>query len=385
MKLPTLYKKTNTGAIQFWSVSVDTDLVDLSLKPGTSKITVQYGQLDTDSPQETFDIIEHGKNVGKKNETTAYEQAELEAKSKWEKQLKKGYVKTIEEAREGKIDTIIEGGISPMLAHRFDEHGHKIKYSCYGQPKLDGHRIIAVVKEGRCTLWSRTQKPINSLPHIVDAIEKMVGSTSCILDGEGYSHDFKENFEKISSLIRQENPAPDCHLVQYHIYDMPSANVPFEERLKAIKSLPWAQNPGCLVMVDTVLLNNQDEATEFFLKCLNDGYEGAILRNKAGMYVNKRSYDLQKVKTMKDDEFDIVGIEEGKGRLIGHVGSFICSMPNGKTFLAKMSGSTDKLREYFVNHRLWENKRLTVQYQGLTAKEGVPRFPVGIRIREEED
>jgi ATP-dependent DNA ligase len=87
---------------------------------------------------------------------------------------------------------------------------------------------------------------------------------------------------------------------------------------------------------------------------------------------------------MQDEEFDIVGVEEGRGKLAGHVGAFICQMDNGKTFKAKMSGDTGKLKEYYEHRKLWMGKCLTVQFQDYTAAEGVPRFPVGLRIREDE-
>ena len=108
-----------------------------------------------------------------------------------------------------------------------------------------------------------------------------------------------------------------------------------------------------------------------------------MLRNIDSLYVNKRSYDLQKVKEFQDEEFEIIGIDEGRGKLTGHVGSFVCRTANGKEFLAKMAGDTDKLKEYFENHALWQGKQLTVKFQGLTGKEQVPRFPVGLRIRDD--
>ena len=108
-----------------------------------------------------------------------------------------------------------------------------------------------------------------------------------------------------------------------------------------------------------------------------------MLRNSAGEYVNKRSSDLIKVKEMQDAEFQIVGIDEGRGKLAGHVGSFICKTANGDKFNAKMSGNLGRLKEFFNDHSLWEGKMLTVQFQDLTAY-NIPRFPVGLRIREPE-
>ena len=49
-----------------------------------------------------------------------------------------------------------------------------------------------------------------------------------------------------------------------------------------------------------------------------------------------------------------------------------------------MSGDMKMLKEYFNNPKLWKGKYLTVQYQDLTGKSLVPRFPIGIRLREKE-
>lgn len=377
-RLPTLYKKTNTGAIQFWEICV------LHVQQtGFSDIHTRFGQLNTDSPQETADTIKKGKNIGKKNETSVRQQAEAEALAKWEKQKKKGYVETQAAAEAGEVDELIEGGIVPMLAHKYSEQGHKIKYPAFIQPKLDGIRCIAIVKDGQATLWTRTRKPITSMPHIVQELEAAFENMDIILDGELYNHDYKNNFEKIVSLVRSEEPIEGHEVVQFHVYDSVS-NEEFKFRYAQLHRLFRMFEFMSLILVQTEVAQSEDTVMDFFDKYRNQGYEGAMLRNVTSLYANKRSYDLQKVKEFDDAEFQIVGIEEGRGKLAGHVGSFVCMMDTQKQFLAKAKGETSKLKEYFDNHQLWKGKKLTVQYQGLTGKEGVPRFPVGISIRDYE-
>ena len=389
MKLPTLFKKTSTGAIQFWEIEV---LKALSRGGAESVypdfiygvIETTYGQVGTDSPQTTKDSIQEGKNLGKKNETSAYEQAELEAKSQWEKKKKSGYVESIEAAQADELDDLIEGGIVPMLAQSFAKQGHKIKFPCYVQPKLDGIRCIAILKDGKCTLWSRTRKPITSCPHIIEELERNFTSGSITLDGELYNHDFKDNFEHIVHLVRQEEPDSGCRDVQYHVYDMVDSSI-FSHRTSQLYMLIANHlNFEYTRFVPTHQIQSEEEVPGSFVLHKHFGYEGSMLRNADSLYVNKRSADLQKVKEFQDEEFDITGIEEGRGKLAGHVGAFICKMANGGSFSAKMSGETERLRDYFEDHSLWEGKRLTVKFQGLTGKEKVPRFPVGVCIRDYE-
>lgn len=117
-----LYKTTSTGAEQVWIIRV--------LMDGAAAIVnTEWGQVDG-AKQETNVVISKGKNVGKKNETTPFQQAMSEAESKWKKQLDKGY-------------SVERGGQSmaakPMLAHKYEDHKKKITFeSAYVQPKLDG-------------------------------------------------------------------------------------------------------------------------------------------------------------------------------------------------------------------------------------------------------
>lgn len=378
---PTLYKKTSTGAIQFWHIYV----IPHPDHSAGYEIYTEYGQVETSSPQLTVDAIFEGKNIGKKNETTPEQQAFKEAESRWKKQKKKGYVESIEAAEAEETDSLIEGGVVPMLAQKFSAHGHKIKYPCYVQPKLDGIRCIAIVKDGRCTLWSRTRKRITSVPHIERELENAFrGRGEITLDGELYNHEMKADFEKIVSLVRQENPGEGHEMVQYHIYDLVNSVSPFSSRTEVIKDMFKNNYFIYCKFVHTDVVEHEDFVMDHFNSYRLLGYEGAMLRNADSLYVNKRSYDLQKVKEFDDAEFRIVGIEEGRGKLTGHVGAFICLNDKGKEFKAKAKGSTEKLAEYFQNHSLWTGKWLTVQYQGLTGKEKVPRFPVGIAIRDYE-
>jgi DNA ligase-1 len=363
MKLPKLFKISSTGAQQEWEISTE-----------ENTIVSRWGKVGG-KIQETQDVIKEGKNQGRSNETTAKQQAESEATSQWEKKLKSGYVKSLDSAEAGEVDDVIEGGILPMLAKRFDEQGDKVVYPAYAQPKFDGHRCIAVVdKKGSCTLWSRTRKPITGLPHIISAIEHS-GARDIVLDGELYNHDYKSNFEELTSFIPKEGH----EVVQYHIYDIADNTLTFAQRLKEIYKLSL-YTP--LLAVQTQKVDDEDELLIMFEVFLQQGYEGAMVRNMGGLYVNKRSTDLLKIKEFQDDEFEIVDVEEGRGKLAGKA-IFVCANKQGTKFKAKMKGDQDELAKFWKNPSLAIGRMLTVQYQGLTGKNGVPRFPVGLRFRED--
>ena len=394
---PKLYKKTSTGKIQSWEVSaIDND--------GVATIVNLYGQVDG-KIQESRETILEGKNIGKANETTANGQARMQAKARWEKQLKKGYAKTIEDAEAGVTDEVIAGGVFPILAHKFAEQGHKISYPALAQPKLDGHRCTSqrdvdttIVNEHlsksvlSISLWSRTRKPITGLPHLNEAIERAslrIGFDFERLDGELYHHDYRDNFEDLTSFIRQEVPKEGHEIVQYHVYDIPDDTKTNYERYQLLEALRPLFEGTAIKIVETKIVNSEEELYEYLEDCLARGYEGAMVRNFDGKYQFKRSYDLQKLKKFDDDEFRIIDIKVGtKGSMAGKA-VFICEkyrdeqpIPDGKTFDCKLKGNMDKLTEYADDPSLVIGKILTVKFQGYT-KYGIPRFPVGERFRVE--
>jgi len=395
-EFPKLYKKTSTGAIQEWSVKVIAAEEDQNV---VGVIINNYGQVDG-KIQESREVIKEGKNIGKANETSVEEQAQAQAKARWEKQLKKGYAQTIEDAQAGVTDDVIEGGVFPILAHKYAEQGHKIKFPALAQPKLDGHRCtsqlktdiydnpnVAVTAEEAVTLWSRTRKIIPALPHLNAAIAQHCSLER--LDGELYHHDYRENFEDLTSFIRQDVPKEGHEVVQYHVYDIPDENLTNYQRYLLLETLRPSFEGTAIKIVETVIVNDEDELYAYLDDCLARGYEGCMARNMDGKYQYKRSYDLQKLKKFDDDEFRIIDIKVGtKGSMAGKA-VFICEkyrdeqpLPDGETFDCKLRGNMDELTKYADDPSLVIGKILTVKFQGYT-KYGKPRFPVGERFRVE--
>jgi DNA ligase-1 len=376
--LPKLFKKTTTGAIQEWQIRVE----ELD---GIATIISNYGQVGG-KIQESKEQVLVVKNIGKLNETTPLKQAEEQAFSDWKGKLKKGYVENPNDAQEGKTDAIIEGGVFPMLAHKFSEQGHKIKYPALAQPKLDGHRCTSQYLDGITTLWSRTRKPITSVPHIIKALNDL--GLGHRYDGELYNHEYHAKFEELSSLIRQEVPQPGCELIQYHVYDFPDPDRTNKERYEILEMLRASTKDTPIHIVETLVVNDEDELMVAFEHFLALGYEGCMVRNMDGKYENKRSYNLQKIKEFDDSEFKIIGVKIGtKGSMAGRA-VFTCenlkNVESGQaeTFDVKMKGSMDDLKTYAEHPELVIGRILTVKYQGFT-KYGQPRFPVGLRFRED--
>jgi len=381
----TLYRQNNDNSIQSWLIEVSEQSSDSSVEQKCrAKVIIRkhFGRVNG-KIQTTSEVIRCGKNIGRSNETTPYTQALAEAKSQWEKKLKEGYSLSIEAAKTGSVvEKYVSGGYEPMLAHKWKDHSDKISYPAWTQPKLDGIRCIAIIEKGVCTLWSRTRKPITSIPHIQGELEQQFKNCDLvILDGELYNHELKDEFEKIVSLVRRKEVLADSSKIQYHVYDViePASKLPFSQRLEWMKNESANFGPNIkLLATDEVL--NVEQVIENFGKYRKLGYEGAMCRSDS-VYESGRSYGLQKIKEFDDSEYEIVGVESGRGRM-SECAIFVCKTKAGE-FRCKKEGSLEDLKQYLADQDEVIGKKLTVRYQGLT-NTGLPRFPVGIGIRDYE-
>ena len=364
--LPPLFKRASTGAVQVWEVRVD------PLDDGTAKIISRYGQVDGQK-QEAVDHIKVGKNPGKKNETTAQQQAIKEAEAKWTKRRdRKHYGLTVEESD-------IKIAAAPMLAHPYDDHAGKVdwdnKHHLHVQPKFDGHRCLAFCDERmEITLYSREGCLIETTPHINEQLHPIM-YPGVILDGELYIHGMPLN--KIASLIKRKQDGSQnlCFMT----YDLGDPTKPFADRFQTLSQdyMDDSLDTPHVQLARTQAVGSLGEANEFQAACIENGYEGAMLRHgTSGYKPGKRSAGLLKMKTFVDAEFVIVGCKEGNAGYAG-MAIFECVTPDGNKFDVTAPGTHEEKRAAWQARDSYNGKRLTVKYQFYTqTDEPVPFLPV---------
>jgi len=379
---PTLYKIDSKGKVREWNITVNIG----------GCYTVTHGARGGAMQSTTVQCEQ--KNVGKANETSLDDQAMLEAESKWKKQQDKGY--------RPQAGPIINGAVEaqnledakrflPMLAKSFGDYSHKVTFPCHYQPKLDGIRCVAYIDScpGYYTphLLSRKGKPFPQLLHIENAVINVLRDyPDWILDGELYSDTL--DFQTITSIVRKGKTAdPRAEQIQYHVYDCFSLakdlkQMCFTKRAEQVAKMLQNRKPP-MVQVHTDLLSSEDEVALKLKEYEDKGYEGIMIRNSNGTYENdRRSENLQKVKSFQDDEFVVVGCNQGIGKFEG-LAIFQCQTKDGKTFSAAMMGSTEQRRDYYDNRDKYTGEMLTVKFFEYS-KDGVPRFPIGVVFRTYE-
>jgi ATP-dependent DNA ligase len=172
--------------------------------------------------------------------------------------------------------------------------------------------------------------------------------------------------------------------MEYHVFDYVDDS-DFSWRTEALGDLFEDVDSGPLVLVETLLVTNEEDLMDCFETFVSEGHEGAMVRNAKGGYYSHpthRDSNLQKLKEFDDHEWKIVAVKEGKGKLAGHA-IFTCKTDAGVEFDVKLKGEISTLKMYFENPETAIGKLLTVQYQGMTSAAGVPRFPVGLHLRED--
>lgn len=377
MKLPDLFGKASSGKIKVWRVEV------LANDDDTASIYTDHGY-EGGSIQQEEKIISEGKNLGKSNETTPYEQAVSEAKALWTKKKDELYV-------EDKSDIVdnTSGFFLPMLAHKFTEQSANIDFrAAVLQFKYDGFCALAKKENGVVYLWSRQGKLLDVPTEIKAelAVALKEGETT---HGELYNYGW--GFQRLASAIKKRNA--DTPNLQYYIYDTPVLGKTYKERfIDRWGNIPNILTPELtrvtgttrLILAQTQIVTDPETIPEIMAMSLSLGYEGLMIRNLNSHYVFKsRSYDLQKIKKFLDAEFEIIGGKEGTGRESGTV-VFKCITDAGVEFDVRPRGTIEERSVMFDNLNSYIGKKLTVRYQNMS-DEGSLRFPVGLHVRPDWD
>lgn len=386
-----LYKLDSKGKVRIWWIYVQeysAGHADIVMESG-----LEGGKLVVNSIR-----ITEGKNIGKANETTPFEQAVKEAQAKVELQLRSGYVR---DKADLKQFTLGSGIPAPMLAQKYSPDGSqkgsktlaKMKIEgeiIHVQPKYDGNRCLMKLTPDGVELYTRKGDRMLPIPHLEEQIfasYQLMNNNSLgisldglILDGELFTDKF--SFNTLNGLLRKEDKTEQqqemLRQIDYRLYDV-MTDEGYEERQRLIRAFR-SQNVDVVPTYE--IRATDDEIKKYLEKFLSEGHEGLMIRVLGKGYENKRSWQLVKCKLFEDEEFELSDIEEdARG---GFVGAFIMKMNepsvdrDGKPiteFKAGVSGlSQEEGAEMLKNKANYIGRIATVEFFG-RSEYGVPRFP----------
>jgi DNA ligase-1 len=283
----------------------------------------------------------------------------------------------------------------PMLAGNYD--ATKAKFPYIATPKIDGIRFLMV----NGVAVSRTFKPIRN-----SYLQQVLSET--LPDGVDGEITVGDTFQSSTSGVMSIEGEPDFKVWLFDYVD-PSQDeiLPYYLRILNFPTFPGNEQ---YILLSGTTINNQEELDTFEGICLEEGYEGTMLRDPMGTYKFGRSTVrdniLLKVKRFLDDEAVVIDIEEkmhneneaqkdafGRTKRSSSILGLIGANTTGTLIVENKecqvfgigSGLNDLMRD-----EIWNNKE---KYLGSLVKykyfpQGVkelPRHPVFLGFRDEDD
>jgi DNA ligase-1 len=287
------------------------------------------------------------------------------------------------------------------------------------EEKYDGVRVIAIVKDGSISYFTRS---FNELP--ARCLQKITGEIKALLEGvevpEGIFFDGEltdSNRKSVSGKVTQMlkgNPADSIgDDMLYNIFDVEETRTleigkgvnPFYRRRGLLESMFKSKtlnliidkyidqkevNPfTSLVLARSIVTDDHSLIHKTYKELVDVGGEGVIVKSPDHLYECKRSKSWIKIKEVNDCDLVIKGWYPGEGKREGFIGGLICEDLSGEVKVKVGSGFTEEdLKTLSGNPDGLIGKIAAVQYNVvINDKSGgwslfLPRF---VEVRHDKD
>lgn len=257
--------------------------------------------------------------------------------------------------------------------------------------KIDGGRIIALKENGQVSFYTRAGQKYEGLVDLEDEMSRLMPDNTC-LDGEitllvRGNLSSKEAYKQTMKIVRQTTN-PEKHGIKMLVFDCMTAtefknqSCPNDYTIRrADAELLFHQGDFQYFELLPILYRGTDTSkiTEILEDEVANGEEGIMINICDAPYEFKRTNSLLKVKKMNTLDLEIIGFEEGEGRLAGTLGAILVRYKNGNVVKVG-SGFSDELRKQIWQHPIrYHGAIVEIQYfeETTNADGGISlRFPV---------
>lgn len=202
--------------------------------------------------------------------------------------------------------------------------------------KLDGLRCFGIIEpDGTTYCKTRGGLMYETLQVIIDEL-KASGLRGIVFDGELCIVDEtgREDFKAIMKVYAKKDKVTKKYIQilnpKFLVFDLIDYNdfiaakgpddIIFADRLSELKSTIFHHhNKGGLKhfeVVEQIPITCDEDLAEAMIIAEKNGWEGLYIKRADKGYEGDRTWDQQKVKIFKDDEFEIVGYEIGPFRCV---------------------------------------------------------------------
>lgn len=288
-----------------------------------------------------------------------------------------------------------------MKASPYDERAFEhITFPAISQMKLDGSRCAIVVDMGKVTCLSSSGREITAF----GAFDWLRDSVSnIVLDGEllykndnGTFADRKTGNGIVNRALKGTIPESQAKNLHFVAFDLIPLNewasgryeYSYRDRFKGLQLYPKQTNVS---VVESRVVNDENEAFAHFREMLARGQEGTIVKDMGSIWEGKRRKDHVKLKGIISCEMRVVEAIEGTGKFTGKIGALVCESADGQVRVSVGTGLTDadreKSPEFYIDKivRVSYNERIRNKAEGSLWSLFLPRFePDFIRLDKNE-
>ncbi len=253
------------------------------------------------------------------------------------------------------------------LAHDSAKHEKKMSGKKQIEIKLDGVRVITIIRGNKVEMFSRNGKQFHNFGHIIAEIESVLVSKPApydlVLDGEVMSADFQDLMKQLHRKDGKQSTDAVLHLFDMipldkfkeGTWDKPQSTRSLytshwvrdnTEQLAHVQALDWED-------VDLDTSEGQERFVQLNKAAVDGGYEGVMIKDIDAPYECKRTHSWLKAKPFIEVTLEVIEVEEGTGRNKGKLGAVVCSgVDDGKDIRVNVgSGFTDDNRSVFWSSR----------------------------------
>lgn len=264
------------------------------------------------------------------------------------------------------INSVIPGLIPTFevqLAQKYFEKPEKLEGKTFAvTTKIDGGRIIAIKDPaGRVSFYTRAGQKYEGLVDLEAAFSDNIWPNGIVLDGEITIIDdagipSKEAYKKAMKITRADG---EKHGLKMKIFDIltyeewvnQKCEHTYDQRRMLLNNLGYCYCSSYFELLPELYRGTDaSKILELLEEAIANKEEGVMINICDAPYEFGRTWSLMKVKKMNTLDLEIVGFEEGSGRLAGTLGAILVRYKDGN-FVKVGSGFSDDLRE-----TIWQNQ-----------------------------
>ena len=253
------------------------------------------------------------------------------------------------------------------LAHDSANHEKKMVGKKQIEIKLDGVRVLTIIRGNKVEMFSRNGKQFHNFGHIIAEIEEVLKDNQApydlVLDGEVMSANFQDLMKQVHRKDGKQSTDAVLHLFDIcPLSDFQKGKWDKPQSFRSAATKAWVEQHASVLEhvqaldwedVDLDTPEGQERFVALNKAAVDGGYEGVMIKDIDAPYECKRTHAWLKAKPFIEVTLEVIDVEEGTGRNEGRLGAVVCSgNDDGKDIRVNVgSGFTDDNRSSFWSSR----------------------------------